>query len=431
MIVDGGFSIVFPKLRGVVRPHELSVQRADAADEEDADNETVARRPIRMPVGKIKSDPATIRMENRARRNALELQRAARIDARAQRDKNTIQVLQDHGFGRRAVYRCAVCKFRYFSQSALDAHVCDRLGQRTIKGRTRPLVLKRNKEAAESAGASAASALCGGSSGGSTETCDLGGIYMNSEALEGEAEIFMSYSSESEDGTESEHSFAHSDDCAQDVEFMLIEEISDEEDNSAAVPGAVSAVGNPVFNQGSCRYPTARRGQRLPDEVLVELLALFPLKLKGPQVLELLGMKYPADFIEENEITARRIKNWQGAENQRRVKAAKQMALLAGSASGASADPLCTKISVAGLKDQLNNRGLKTSGVKADLVARLLEDDEARAVSQALSDATTTTPSSSKKRSAGAAPDGHLAKRRGGSGSSSSNSSSSSGVGKR
>ena len=256
---------------------------------------------------------------------------------------------------------------------------------------------------------------------------------MNSEALEGEAEIFMSYSSESEDGTESEHSFAHSDDCAQDVEFMLIEEISDEEDNSAAVPGAVSAVGNPVFNQGSCRYPTARRGQRLPDEVLVELLALFPLKLKGPQVLELLGMKYPADFIEENEITARRIKNWQGAENQRRVKAAKQMALLAGSASGASADPLCTKISVAGLKDQLNNRGLKTSGVKADLVARLLQDDEARAVSQALSDATfTTTTPSSKKRSADAAPDGHLAKRRGGSGgSNSSSSSSSSGVGKR
>ena len=167
--------------------------------------------------------------------------------------------------------------------------------------------------------------------------------------------------------------------------------------------------------------------------MLVELLALFPLKLKGPQVLELLGMKYPADFIEENEITARRIKNWQGAENQRRVKAAKQMALLAGSASGASADPLCTKISVAGLKDQLNNRGLKTSGVKADLVARLLQDDEARAVSQALSDATfTTTTPSSKKRSADAAPDGHLAKRRGGSGGSNSSSSSSiSGVGKR
>ena len=128
---------------------------------------------------------------------------------------------------------------------------------------------------------------------------------------------------------------------------MLIEEISDDEsESSAAVPGAGPPIGNSIFSQGSCRYPTAKRGQRLPDEVLEELLALFPLKLKGPQVLELLELKYTADFIEDNDITARRIKNWQGAENQRRVKAAKLVA----AQSGASVEPAVTNLSAAVLK---------------------------------------------------------------------------------
>ena len=147
----------------------------------------------------------------------------------------------------------------------------------------------------------------------------------------------------------------------------------------------------------------------MPAEVIDQLLTLFPLKLKGPQVLELLELKYPAQFIEDNDITARRIKNWQGAESQRRVKAAKQVASQTGGVGSSSGGSDFTNLSVAVLKEQLKSKGLRTSGLKAELVARLQQDEEARKVVQALENA---NPSSiSKKRSADAAPVGHLPKR--------------------
>ena len=409
-IVHEGISIVVPKLRGVIRPHQLTAQRADAADAEDADDESFTRFPVLKPVGKVKSDPATIRRERRERRIARESHRTARIVARAERDQQILNLLEDRGFGRQTVHHCGICKFRCFSQRALDSHVCDRLGQRTIRGRTRPSVLKRRQEAADAAGAKATSdqfASCGGDP---KEGGAIPEMPADVEGVEDRNEMFVASSCESEDGTESEHSFAHSDDCANDVDIMVIEEVSDDEgEPSAEVPGVGVLSAQDAFGLGSCRYPTARRGQKMPAEVIDQRLTLFPLKLKGPQVLELLELKYPAQFIEDNDITARRIKNWQGAESQRRVKAAKQVASQTGGVGSSSGGSDFTNLSVAVLKEQLKSKGLRTSGPKAELVARLQQDEEARKVVQALENA---NPSSiSKKRSADATPVGHLPKR--------------------
>ena len=113
---------------------------------------------------------------------------------------------------------------------------------------------------------------------------------------------------------------------------------------------------------------------------------LFPLKLKAPQVIELLETKYSAELMEEYDITSRRIKNWQGAETQRRLKLAKKTVLATDSASpmAAPAQDLYIGFSVGDLKEMLKSRGLKVGGNKADLLERLRADDTARSMAQAL-----------------------------------------------
>ena len=149
-------------------------------------------------------------------------------------------------------------------------------------------------------------------------------------------------------------------------------------------PDASETIGwCPSFGtEGSCRYPPPKKGQKFPDDVVKYLELLFPLKLKAPQVLELLETKYTDDQLEEYDISARRIKNWQGAEHQRRLKLAKKTVLeaQAGSASpmAVSAPDLYAGFTVVDIKELLKGRGLKVGGNKADLLDRVKADDTAR-----------------------------------------------------
>jgi len=107
---------------------------------------------------------------------------------------------------------------------------------------------------------------------------------------------------------------------------------------SAAKATADVDVWCPTFGlEGSCRYPPPKKGCKIPEDIVAHLRNLFPLKLKGPQVLELLQSTFSAEKLEESDITARRITNWQGAELQRRLKSAKKTALTAPASASASA----------------------------------------------------------------------------------------------
>jgi hypothetical protein len=112
------------------------------------------------------------------------------------------------------------------------------------------------------------------------------------------------------------------------------------------------------------------------------------LKLKAPQVLELTETEYNDDQLEEYDLTARRIKNWQGAEHQRRLKLAKKKVREAQADStspmAASTPDLYARFAVADLKELLKSRGLKVGGNKADLVDRVKADDTARNMAQVL-----------------------------------------------
>ncbi len=61
----------------------------------------------------------------------------------------------------------------------------------------------------------------------------------------------------------------------------------------------------PTFGtERSCRYPPPQKGQKFPNDGVKYLELLFPLKLKAPQVLELLETKYRDDQLEEYDSTA-------------------------------------------------------------------------------------------------------------------------------
>jgi hypothetical protein len=419
-VMEGDVSIIGPQLRCEIRPHRR--QAVDLLEDPDADaddDETVVS-PVLMPTGKIKEDRKAIREAKRQRRQLREARRAERSVGKLQKEADLLQKLDDLGFGRRTLHHCTKCRFRCFSDGALTRHVCNLLGQRTIKGRTRK---PRDSvpEALTSGTSSAGSSLIIGAGTGSISAGISAIVSPTADdddvEVVGDDESPVAYrdsSSESDGTAKEDDSDAHSDDCSNDVVVVAVEDDSEGEDryggeskapcpasgvyeseasdvkvgtadvSASMEPDASGAIGwCPSFGtEGSCRYPPPKKGQKFPDDVVKYLELLFPLKLKAPQVLELMETKYNDDQLEEYDITARRIKNWQGAEHQRRLKLAKKKVLEAQADStspmAASAPDPYAGYTVADLKELLKGRGLKVGGNKADLLLRVKADDTAR-----------------------------------------------------
>ena len=366
---------------------------------------------------------AAIREARRERRQLREVRRAERTAGKQKKETDLLNKLDTLGFDRRTLHHCTKCRFRCFSDVALARHVCNLLGQRTIKGRTRKprdSVPEEPTSGTASTGTSVSSSASGGSvrasisASGSPPADDDAGELGGDDSVGGDDDIRVDYrdsSSESDGSAKEDDSDAHSDDCSNDVVVVATEEDSEGENLSAGESDAASPescaseskasaeeVGTayasasdidwcPSFGtEGSCRYPPPKKGQKFPTEVVLYLQLLFPLKLKAPQVFELLETKYSADQIEEYDITARRIKNWQGAEKQRRLKLAKKTVLAVDRSSpmAASTSVPYSGYTIPGLKEVLKSRGLKVGGNKADLLERLRADDTARSMAQVL-----------------------------------------------
>ncbi len=126
--------IIGPQLRCEIRPHRRQAVDLSEDPDADADDDERVVTPVLMPTGKIKEDRKAIREARRQRRQLREARRTERAAGKLQKEADLLQKLDALGFGRRSLDHCTKCRFRCFSDRALARHVCNFLGQRTIKG---------------------------------------------------------------------------------------------------------------------------------------------------------------------------------------------------------------------------------------------------------------------------------------------------------
>jgi hypothetical protein len=406
--------VVGPVLSGTIRPHH------DVGDMDDSESVSA---PLVMPMVREKTSKEKAREERRARRQERERRKTEKTAERLndERNLNTRLVILYGEMPK--IYRCTTCSFRCFIELRLKDHTCKLVGERVIKGRKRKGVIPVPGSrvvgsamlwtAVESVGTETGTSKAADADDDAADAADA-------HAADAESEDSSSSGESDMEGGHGDSDW-HSDNCEMDVSVVAEEEDFDGEDNdtpasltpvvpvptadlltsiapvmsaapvtpAAPVSTVASVASELIFVEGSCRYPSARRGAKFPLEVVARMRDLFSLKLKAPQVLELLEIEHGTEYLEEHEITTRRIKSWQGSEHQRRVKKAKLKVVAETASSGPSSSSGTLLAPVEGkysgmnntaMQDLLVSRGLKRSGVKAELITRLEQDDLARRI---------------------------------------------------